>query len=248
MPKKFVPIEYKQLKSRQQENYNFAKVSAILADFGFSTMRLTDDWNGADFIAQHINGETFLKVQLKGRLSFDKKYIGKDIYIAFPNPNSSEWYLYPHDEVLQKVQPNFEQTKSWSKQGGYHYSNLSQELTHMLDSYKLVNSEMKLNWQEADEIPNNVRGHGIEFHDNGETGESEEPRMGARRLVGFVEGFEWYHGRSDEVVIYCIKPNCSTSEAVLFEMKERIKEIVSQRKLPSCSEKLTHRISSWVNG
>ena len=64
-------------------------------------MRLSDDWQGADFIAQHIDGETFLKVQLKGRLTFSKKYMDKDLYIAFfENP---DWYLFPHDEVLAKV-------------------------------------------------------------------------------------------------------------------------------------------------
>jgi hypothetical protein len=35
----------------------------VLADYGFLTMRLSDDWQGADFIAQHIDG-AFLKVQL----------------------------------------------------------------------------------------------------------------------------------------------------------------------------------------
>ena len=107
---------------------------------------------------------------------------------------------------------------------------------------------MKFNWQEVDEIPNSVRGHGIEFHDNGDTDESDESSMGAGRLVGFVEGFEWYHGRSNEVLIYCIKPDSGTSEAVLSEMKGRVEEILSKREIPSCSEKLTHRISSWVNG
>ncbi len=76
-------IRYTELNARQQENYNFQKVSAVLADYGFATLRLTDDWQGADFIAQHIDGETFLKVQLKGRLTFNKKYLGKGLYVAF---------------------------------------------------------------------------------------------------------------------------------------------------------------------
>lgn len=76
-------IEYKSLNPRQQENYNFQKVSAILADYGFSTIRLSDDWQGADFIANHVDGETFLKVQLKGVLTVDAIYVKKDIYICF---------------------------------------------------------------------------------------------------------------------------------------------------------------------
>jgi len=63
----FSRVAYSDLNSRQKENYNFQKVAARLADYGFNSIRLTDDWQGADFIAVHIDGETFLKVQLKGR-------------------------------------------------------------------------------------------------------------------------------------------------------------------------------------
>ena len=37
----FALIDYQQLNARQKENYNFLKVSAVLADYGFVTMRLT---------------------------------------------------------------------------------------------------------------------------------------------------------------------------------------------------------------
>ena len=55
----FQPVAYGDLNSRQKENYNFQKVAARMADFGFNCLRLTDDWQGADFIACHIDGETF---------------------------------------------------------------------------------------------------------------------------------------------------------------------------------------------
>ena len=58
----FDRVPYEKLNSRQKENYNFAKVSARLADCGFNCLRLSDDWQGADFIACHIDKETFLKV------------------------------------------------------------------------------------------------------------------------------------------------------------------------------------------
>ena len=78
-----IAIRYHDLtNAKQKENYNFLKVSAILADYGFMTMRLNDDWQGADFIAQHIDGETFLRVQLKGRLWFAKKYMDKSLFIV----------------------------------------------------------------------------------------------------------------------------------------------------------------------
>lgn len=89
-------IEYRDLNSRQQESYNFHKVAALMADCGYSCMKLSDDYNGADFLAMHIGGQ-ILKVQLKGRLTCDEKYRGKDLYVAFPFEGS--WYLYPHDQV-----------------------------------------------------------------------------------------------------------------------------------------------------
>jgi len=63
---------YDDLSGRQQENYNFQKLSAILASYGYSTVRLTDDAQGADFIAQHSSGKYFYKIQLKGRIAFKK--------------------------------------------------------------------------------------------------------------------------------------------------------------------------------
>ena|SRR3989338_692771 len=81
----FGKINYKELNSRQKENFNFQKISAVLADYGYTTIRLTDDYKGADFIAVHIDGITFLKVQLKsGGLQFWKKYQNKEIWICFP--------------------------------------------------------------------------------------------------------------------------------------------------------------------
>src|ERR1043166_4054811 len=97
----FQRINYAHLNSKQKESYNYQKASAALADYGFVTMRLSDDWQGADFIAQHIDGRTFMKVQLKSRPAFAKKYLGKDLFIAYFD--GSVWYLYPHDEVLAKL-------------------------------------------------------------------------------------------------------------------------------------------------
>lgn len=130
-------IKYTDLNSRQQENYNFQKVSAILADYGFSTIRLNDDWQGADFIANHIDGKTFLKAQLKGRFTIDKKYIGKEIYVCFRYKN--DWYLYPHDIIMQQLSEysNFQNTKSWIDTGSIHNGSPSTRDLEMLVEYKL---------------------------------------------------------------------------------------------------------------
>jgi hypothetical protein len=137
MPLHLSRIKYCDLNARQKENYNFLKVSAVLADYGFITMRLSDDWQGADFIAQHVESEIFMKVQLKGRLYFEKNYLGKDIYIAFPW--HGKWYLYPHDELLEKIMATgiIKGTRSWEEDGWYHFPKLSEKQQTLLELYKI---------------------------------------------------------------------------------------------------------------
>ena len=134
----FERIDYVKLKPRQQETYNFQKVSAVLAEFGYLTIRLSDDWNGADFIAQHFETKASLKVQLKGRLTFSKKYRGKDLFICFRDTDE-HWYLYPHDEVLARVLGIglLAGTDSWDKKGGYDFPYLKPSFKEMLKPYLL---------------------------------------------------------------------------------------------------------------
>jgi hypothetical protein len=53
---KLKKIQYKDLNSKQKEIYNFQKVAAILAAYGFNCIKLADDWQGADFLAYHKDG------------------------------------------------------------------------------------------------------------------------------------------------------------------------------------------------
>lgn len=64
-------VDYQSLDARQQETFNFQKVPGVLANYGFATIRLSGDWQDADLIANHISGQQFLKVRLKGRLTLD---------------------------------------------------------------------------------------------------------------------------------------------------------------------------------
>lgn len=135
---KFTRIKYAALTAKQQEIYNFQKVAGLLADYGFKVIKLSDDWNGADFIAQHFNTDQFLKVQLKGRLSFDKKYCDKSIWICFRDEDAI--YLYPHDEVMNLLlkTPTFMfSTESWVVNGGYNRGKLSKKLRQILEPYRL---------------------------------------------------------------------------------------------------------------
>ena len=103
---KYKRVQYQDLKAKAQEAYNFQKASAVLADYGFVTNLLKYDWLGADFLAQHIDGD-WLKIQLKGRLTTSPDYEGKNIYIMFEDKDDSQWYLFPHDKLTEHCRVNY---------------------------------------------------------------------------------------------------------------------------------------------
>jgi hypothetical protein len=136
----FQNIPYEELNNKQKEAYNFQKVSAVLANFGIMTIRLSNDWNGADFIAQLHDGKTFLKVQLKSRLTFDKKYRDKDLYICFRDGNGDHdpWYLYPHTEMLELNQnKGYIGKKYWDEHEDYSNPKPSKGQQELLEPYQL---------------------------------------------------------------------------------------------------------------
>jgi hypothetical protein len=137
MPR-FRRVRYDELNSRQQEIFNFQKVSGLLAEYGYATLRLTDDWNGADFIAVHVDGRTVLRVQLKGRLTFQKKYIRRNLWVCFRHCGLV--YLYPHDQLLKHAMKctNIANTKAWlGPNGGYSFPVPPQLMQATLNKYCL---------------------------------------------------------------------------------------------------------------
>ena len=103
---KYSRVIYADLPDKAKESYNFQKASAVLAEYGFITNLLKYDWHGADFFAQHINGD-WLKIQLKGRLVTSPIYEGKDLFIMFEDKKNSKWYLYPHDDLTRFCRENY---------------------------------------------------------------------------------------------------------------------------------------------
>lgn len=133
----FEPINPKTLNPRQKENFNFQKVASTLADYGFNCIRLSNDWEGADFIACHIDGNTFLKIQLKGHLTFQKKYNGKNIFIAFNE--DGKWYIYTHDELQTECLRRglMKDTKSWDEEGSYNFPRIPKTLKDLMPKYEI---------------------------------------------------------------------------------------------------------------
>ena len=110
-------VNYNDLNARQKENYNYHKVASALADYGYDSMRLNNDWEGADFIA--VKGDDMIKVQLKGRLTVDKKYLNKDLYIAFIEEGKVK--LYKHDDIASLLPDSSLKSKSWIENGLYSW-------------------------------------------------------------------------------------------------------------------------------
>lgn len=133
---KFQKVSYEELSAKQKEIFNFQKVAAQLADYGFNCIKLDDDWQGADFLAYHKDGDRTLRVQLKGRISIYKKYEGKDLWICFPNEGS--WYLIPHDSLVEIVgdRTPWLNTNSW-KSGGYSRPRIPLYLLDAISEYRL---------------------------------------------------------------------------------------------------------------
>ena len=133
----FNKIDYDKLNSRQKEIFNFQKISAVLADYGFNCIKLADDWHGADFLAYHKDGLHTLKVQLKGRLTIDKKYQGKELFMAFQFKGN--WYLVAHEILVEKVgkHANWLNTDSWIKHGNYNSQAPNEQLMESLAEYRL---------------------------------------------------------------------------------------------------------------
>ena len=141
-------------KTKKTEIYNFQKLSAVLADYGFCTIKLQDDWHGADLIAQNMNFDNtnncnveYLKIQLKGEAGgvFNKKYEGKGIWIVLPY--KGDWYLYPHDAMYKVFAENFYGIKNLYEQGKYDAfihtgrndeTNISKQKLALLQNCKLT--------------------------------------------------------------------------------------------------------------
>ena len=131
---KLEPIKYQDLNAKAKETYNFHKIAAILADYGYNRIWLSNDWNGADFIAVHIDGVSDIKIQLKGGISFAQKYRGKNLYIGFIE--QGDLYLYPHDDVLEQVEPVISD-KKWIEKGTYFQTKITSRFIDVLAPYKI---------------------------------------------------------------------------------------------------------------
>lgn len=131
-------------RSQVREVINRNVVVSLALQQGFNAYLPVYD-GGVDFIlhreAQAGRAETSTdtrKVQLKGRLTIDKKYENRDIWIAFPV--SLDWYLVPHDEIvaLADVHTKALKTISWNEGGLYSWPKPPNAIMAQCEQYRFA--------------------------------------------------------------------------------------------------------------
>ena len=130
-------VNYTSLNTRGKRVYNFQKVSAVLADYGFKCIRLSGDSNGADFLAYHMPSDDQIPVRPKTRLTVEKKYENKGLWIAFPV--SEDWYLLKHDklrDIVGKRTPALE-NEAWRRDGRLSWPSPTKALLEGIEPYRI---------------------------------------------------------------------------------------------------------------
>jgi hypothetical protein len=112
--------------SQTREVINRNIVVSLALGHGFNAFLPVYD-GGVDFILYRESDTELRKVQLKSRWTIEKKYVGRDIWIAFPIAHN--WYLMRHDEmVTSAAAARAIKTASWTKDGSYSRPHVSKAL------------------------------------------------------------------------------------------------------------------------
>lgn len=103
-------------RSQVREVINRNTVVSLALDQGFNAFLPVYD-GGVDFILYRESDGLVRKVQLKGRWTIDRKYLDRDIWVAFPI--AGDWYLMPHDVMVALAEADgVTKTASWMDGGG----------------------------------------------------------------------------------------------------------------------------------
>jgi hypothetical protein len=98
---------------------------------------------------------------------------------------------------------------------------------------------MKITWQTWTNNPSpGDLGHGLCIFDRN--------RQHDDRIIAFVEGYAWYHGCSENVIIYSIKPDAITTTEILQDLR-KILEGYIKPKMDLSQRMLNPRIEVWAN-
>jgi hypothetical protein len=95
-------------------------------------------YGGVDFILYREVDNLVRKVQLKGRLMIDRKYEGRDIWMAFPIEQT--WYLMPHDKIIEiaALEGSALSSSSWIDGGAYSWPRPSKTMIARCAPYRFA--------------------------------------------------------------------------------------------------------------
>ena len=109
-------------------------VVTLLLQHGYNVFLPVYD-DGIDFIVHRRSDDRILKVQLKSRWTIDRKYKGRGIWVAFPY--RGDWYLVPHETLMETAPAGVLNSRSWIDGGKYSNAAPSVSTMAALVSYRL---------------------------------------------------------------------------------------------------------------
>lgn len=93
---------------------------------------------GIDIVAYRPDTKEFKLIQLKTRWTIDRKYIDRDIWVAFPSEKIGDWYIAPHEELVRLGEERgYCRTSSWLDKGLYHRAPLPAALSEAMAKWRI---------------------------------------------------------------------------------------------------------------
>lgn len=130
-----------QYRSQVLEVVNRNALVTLALGRGFNAFLPVYD-GGIDFMLYRESDGMVRKVQLKGRWYIDRKYEGRDIWIAYHV--DGDWYLAPHDDLIALGDTyGFTATKSWQEGGAYSCPRPSRAMINDMAQYRFGQVEVE---------------------------------------------------------------------------------------------------------
>ena len=127
-------------RSQVREVINRNIVVSLALEQGFNAFLPVYD-GGVDFVLYRESDGRIHKVQLKSRWMIDKKYIGRDIWMAFPI--GDVWHLMPHDKMLEFAEADgTTKTSAWIDEGAYSRPRPSAAVIAECEPYRFASIAM----------------------------------------------------------------------------------------------------------
>jgi hypothetical protein len=91
---------------------------------------------GIDLIAHREADDDLKLIQQKSRWTIARKYVGRNIWIAFRD--GGRWFLAPHDVLVSLGEAaGYTSTPSWIENGLYHRASMTRNLREWCEKYRL---------------------------------------------------------------------------------------------------------------